>query len=161
EPTCLALLALSAEPDRYAKVIEAGVRLLEQNAAKDGSYRLARGRSEAIWPTALVLFTRAALGHADLDRTASRLLHLRGQVLKADPEVADMMDINVQIKGWPWAEGNFSWVEPTAWAVLALRRAGRADAPEVAEGLHLLLDRAFDEGGINYGNRRVLGKMTD
>ena len=25
----------------------------------------------------------------------------------------------------------------------------------------MLLDRAMDTGGINYGNRRILGKMTD
>ncbi len=29
------------------------------------------------------------------------------------------------------------------------------------QGLRLLLDRAFDDGGINYGNRTVLGKRTD
>lgn len=161
EPTCLALLALSAQSERFAAVIDAGCRALERNAAGDGSYRLARGRAEAVWPTALVLFTRAALGHANLQSVASRLLSLRGRVLKADPEVADMMDIDISLVGWPWAEGNFSWVEPTAWACLALRRAGHGDAPEVAEGMRLLLDRAFDEGGVNYGNRRVLGRMTE
>jgi uncharacterized protein (DUF362 family) len=161
EPTCLALLALSAEAQQYGAAIAAGLQALERNAAGDGSYRLARGRAEATWPTALVLFTKAALGRDNLDPSAGRLLRLRGQVMKSDPEVADMMDINVELIGWPWAQGNFSWVEPTAWACLALRRAGRGAAPEVAEGLRLLLDRAFEEGGINYGNRKVLGKMTE
>ena len=108
-----------------------------------------------------MLFTHAALGVAGIERTADRLLRLRGRVLPADPEVADMIDIDVRLVGWPWAEGNFSWVEPTAWAVLALRRVGRATEPAVAEGMRLLLDRAFDEGGINYGNRLVLGRMTE
>jgi len=71
------------------------------------------------------------------------------------------MDIDVRLVGWPWAEGNFSWVEPTAWAVLALRKVGNDNGPEVADGARLLLDRAFDEGGVNYGNRRVLGRMTE
>ncbi len=31
----------------------------------------------------------------------------------------------------------------------------------MVEGLRLLVDRAFDQGGINYGNRYVLGKLTD
>src|SRR5262249_54900176 len=70
-------------------------------------------------------------------------------------------DIDLGLVGWPWAEGNFSWVEPTAWACLALRRAGYGDHPRVEEGLRLLLDRAFDDGGINYGNRQVLGRRTD
>ena len=161
EPTCLSLLALSAQPDRYGATVTAGAQALERFAVKDGSYRLPRGRAEAVWPTALVLFTRAALGHSHLDRIAERLLTLRGKVVDADPEIADMVDIDTNLVGWPWAEGNFSWVEPTAWAVLALRRAGFGARPEIAEGERLLLDRAFDEGGVNYGNRFVLGKMTD
>ena len=39
--------------------------------------------------------------------------------------------------------------------------AGRGDDPRVQQGLRLLVDRAFDDGGINYGNRTVLGKRTD
>ena len=31
----------------------------------------------------------------------------------------------------------------------------------MAEGLRLLLDRAFDGGGINYGNRYILGRATE
>ena len=161
EPTCLALLALSAEPERFATIISTGLQALEGNAAADGSYRLARGRAEAAWPTALALATRAALQQPGLDRTVARLKAMRGRVLQDDPEVADMIDIDVKLVGWPWAEGNFSWVEPTAWACLALRAAGHGACGEVAEGIRLLLDRAFDEGGVNYGNRKVLGRMTE
>lgn len=161
EPTCLGLLALVGEAAQFAAAIESGERALRDHLAADGSYRLARGRSEATWPTALALLARVILGRNDWQPTAQRLRQLRGQVLRADPEVADMMDIDVQLVGWPWAEGNFSWVEPTAWAVLALRRCGQGDCPEVAEGLRLLVDRAFDEGGVNYGNRRVLGRLTE
>src|SRR5262245_12133760 len=161
EPTCLALLALAGDAERFAAPIAAGTQSLQRHALGDGSYRFANGRGEAAWPTALALFGRAALGHGELERTVERLKAMRGRVMKADPEVADMMDIDVRLVGWPWAEGNFPWVEPTAWAVLALRRAGAGACPEVAEGLRLLLDRAFDEGGVNYGNRRVLGRMTE
>jgi uncharacterized protein (DUF362 family) len=161
EPTCLALLALRGEESRFKDAIAAGIAALQRHALPDGSYRFAAGRSEAAWPTALALFTRAALGETNLDQTAQRLKTMRGRVMKADPEVADMMDIDVRLVGWPWAEGNFPWVEPTAWAVLALRRARAGDCREVAEGLRLLLDRAFDEGGVNYGNRLVLGRMTE
>src|SRR5262249_44494339 len=76
-------------------------------------------------------------------------------------EAAEVQDINLKLTGWPWAEGNFSWAEPTAWACLALRRAGHGKHPRVEEGLRLLLDRAHDDGGINYGNRRVLGRGTE
>src|SRR5688500_8170584 len=64
EPTCLAVLALAGQPERYGPHIEAGLGAIETHAQPDGSYRLGRGRPQAAWPTALVLFTRAALGHS-------------------------------------------------------------------------------------------------
>src|SRR5260370_31066948 len=69
EPTCLAMLALAAETERYGPQLAAAEQFLQTNAVADGSYRLARGRAEAVWPTAQVLFTRAALGQTGLERT--------------------------------------------------------------------------------------------
>lgn len=167
EPTCLALLALANEPAKNAGLIANGRESLERCRGGDGMYRLANGREEAIWPTALVVFVKAALGvdgvGADdraLSQAVERLLAVRGR-LPDNTEQGELHDIDVKLVGWPWGEGNFCWVEPTAWACLALRRAGCGDHPRVAEGMRLLLDRAMDEGGINYGNRRVLGRMTD
>jgi uncharacterized protein (DUF362 family) len=161
EPTCLGLLALSLDAGRFGPVLEAGRSALARCTGGDGVYRLERGRDEAVWPTALVLFTQAALGPADeAKRTAAALLALRGR----DPDTAqaaEVHDIDLKLVGWPWADGNFSWAEPTAWACLALRRAGHGDHPRVAEGLRLLLDRSFDGGGINYGNRVILGRPTE
>ena len=164
EPTCLAVLALAADRKRYGALVETGLAAVETNRAADGTYRLTRGRPQAVWPTALVLFVERALGlPADrLADTADRLLALESRVLKVDDETADMkIDIDLTLRGWPWAEANFAWVEPTAWACLALRAVGRGDHPRVREGMHLLLDRAFDTGGANYGNRLVLGKSTE
>ena len=59
------------------------------------------------------------------------------------------------------AAANFGWVEPTSWACLALRAAGLESHPRVQQGEKLLLDRAFDTGGANYGNRVVLGTATE
>lgn len=162
EPTCLGLLALSLEPERHAESIAAIRRYIERNAHPDGSYRPLDGRQEAIWPTALVLFTKAALSvpRGDLEPTIAHLLASRGRI-PDQPEAGELHDINLNLIGWPWAEKNFSWVEPTSWACLALRLLGLGDHPRVAEGTRMLLDRAFDTGGINYGNRLVLGKMTD
>jgi uncharacterized protein (DUF362 family) len=162
EPTCLGLLALHLEQERFAPQIERAQLALQACATGDGSYRLARGRDEAVWPTALVLFVQAALGRPEEEvrRTAARLLGLRGRPAE-DKGPEALHDIDLSLVGWPWAEGNFSWAEPTAWACLALRRAGQGSAPRVAEGRRLLLDRAADEGGINYGNRRILGRTTE
>jgi uncharacterized protein (DUF362 family) len=162
EPTCLALLALSLEAKGYSVPMQKGRDALQRCAAPDGSYRLPYTREEAIWPTALVLFVQGVLKFPDEDvrRTAARLLALRGRYVEG-AHAEEIHDINLKLVGWPWADGNFSWAEPTAWACLALRSIGQGDQPRVTEGLQLLLDRACDEGGINYGNRRILGRKTE
>jgi len=159
EPTCLALLALSLDADNHKNQIDLGRKLLERALTADGSYRLPNGREEAIWPTSQALFVQAVLGQSN-PATVDRLLSVEGKTTD-NREAEEMNDIDLKIIGWPWAENNFSWVEPTAWACLALRTAGQGNHPRVQEGLRLLLDRAMDEGGINYGNRRILGRLLD
>jgi hypothetical protein len=61
--------------------------------------------------------------------------------------------------GWPWVAGTHSWVEPTAYAVLALRAAGKSEHARVREAVELILDRALPEGGWNYGNRRIFDNV--
>jgi uncharacterized protein (DUF362 family) len=162
EPTCLALLALSLEPDRFHDAIEKGKHFLATCATGHGTFRLSRAREEAVWPTALVLFVQATLEYPgeEIRKTVSALLGLQGRNV-ADAENADIHDIDLKLIGWPWADGNASWVEPTAWACLALRRAGHGGHARVKEGLNLLLDRTCEGGGINYGNRRILGRTTE
>jgi uncharacterized protein (DUF362 family) len=157
EPTCLALLALSRDRDTYRAAIDGGLAVLKRSTLADGSVRFKRGRDEAVWPTAIALFTRLVLegSSEELNRNAALLLSVRGRT--TDPKDDEAGDIDTSIIGWPWAEDNFSWVEPTAWACLALSRAGQGDQPRVQEGLRMLLDRTLEHGGLNYGNRRIFG----
>ena len=62
------------------------------------------------------------------------------------------------IVGWPWVADTHSWLEPTAVAILALRREGKVDHPRVREGLRLIRDRAIPTGGWNYGNNIAFGR---
>ena len=162
EPTCLALLALAPEAERYRPAFDGGLAALRNCEGADGFYRIDHGRPEAVWPTSLALLTQTVLGlnRDGCARAAAALLHLRGRQtdLRQDEEAHD---IDLKLVGWPWAENTFSWVEPTARACLALRRAGHGDHPRVAEGLQLLLDRTLDGGGVNYGNRNVLGRPLE
>ena len=162
EPTCLALLALSVERQRFGDAIDKGLAALRRCADADGAFRLPYTREEAVWPTAMALLVLKVLDapRDEIEKTASRLLGLRGRIVESQ-EAGEHQDIDLKLVGWPWAEGNFSWAEPTAWACLALRRAGYGSHPRVEEGIRLLLDRASDEGGINYGNRRILGRITE
>jgi uncharacterized protein (DUF362 family) len=162
EPTALAILALSLEGERYAGLRDQALQSLIQASQTDGSFRLEGDREEATWPTSLAVFVLAALGQTppQRDKAIARLL----SVYVKQPDVAqsaEIHDMDMTLVGWPWAEGNFSWVEPTAWACMALRKAGRGNEPRILQGLRIMIDRAFDDGGINYGNRTVLGKRTD
>ena len=70
---------------------------------------------------------------------------------------------NNQLLGWPWIDGTFSWVEPTSWCLLALKKAGQLPsrtgaAARIAEADRMLADRCCVSGGWNYGNSNVLGK---
>jgi uncharacterized protein (DUF362 family) len=96
----------------------------------------------------------------EVEQTAAGLLAWQGRKPDTKP-AAEIHDFDVTLIGWPWGANNFAWAEPTAWACFALRQAGYGQHPRVEEGLRLLLNRAFDEGGINYGNRTVLGKRTE
>src|SRR5947209_14077665 len=120
EPTCLALLALAREPERYKAVLDGGRAFLHRCAVGDGTYRIERGREEAVWPTSVVLFTLTALGAPadEVKHTAAVLLGLQGRHT-ADDKDKEVHDIDLTIVGWPWADGNFSWAEPTAWACVA------------------------------------------
>ena len=154
EPTCLALLALNDQTR---------LPVLQRYRHQDGSYRLDRGRAEAVWGTAMAVFAMHALGGdpATINDSASFLLGVRGATVQEDGDTDVVFDIDIQLVGWPWAEKTFSWVEPTAWACLALQKLGQGDQPRVQTGLRLLRDRAFDAGGSNYGNKTILGKSTD
>ncbi len=167
EPTCLAMIALAADWPRYKDAIDDTGHnkfiLHHQVGTPDGlTFRLSRGRPEAAWPTALGLMLWSdTVPQSDRDLLTDGLLGLSGKPVKTDPEFDGVLDIDMSLVGWPWAEGTFSWVEPTAWACLALRKVGKGSHSRVQEGLRLLLDRAFETGGANYGNRCVLGKRTE
>ena len=66
--------------------------------------------------------------------------------------------VDGSLPGWSWFTGSFSWVEPTAFAVLSLIRCGQESHPRVKIGRDLIRDRVCVDGGWNYGNGSVLGK---
>ena len=66
------------------------------------------------------------------------------------------------LQGWSWIPETFSWVEPTAWSLLCLKKWARTpgvhvDAARLNEAERLLINRSCVAGGWNYGNPDVLG----
>jgi hypothetical protein len=75
----------------------------------------------------------------------------------------DQMRQDNSLAAWPWIDGTFSWVEPTALCLLLLKK-GRAVAQirgvdeRIRIGEQMLVDRACRFGGWNFGNSNVFGK---
>lgn len=70
---------------------------------------------------------------------------------------------NNQLQAWPWVQDTFSWIEPTSWCLLALKRLPAAARPEpaaarIAQAEAVLENRMCVSGGWNYGNASTLGQ---
>jgi uncharacterized protein (DUF362 family) len=155
----LALLALSLDLDSFVDAVRSGWAFLDRCLADDGSYIAPGTREEAYWPTALVLFTQSALGYGpgEVKLLTAELLGHYSRIPR-DPSKTGLSEINLTIPGWTWLSNDFAWVEPTAWACLALRRAGQGGHERVIKGQELLLDRTLEEGGSNHAGRRIFGQ---
>jgi hypothetical protein len=171
EPTCWATLAVAASGtgDRAWTAESAGVlRLLQRWQRDDGLF------AEPGLPpnpgfnglAALVLLASPRGGPA-AERLRSRLhAGLLGSFGIRSREFAEVRQDN-SLRGWPWVAGTFSWVEPTAWCMLALKRGERIDGRRVAdraridEAERLLFDRRCSEGGWNHGNSNALGQRLE
>lgn len=160
EPTamvCLALAAREVEPDRWAP----GLAWLAQLQRQDGGVPVSAQVSSPCWATGLALLAWAVADPGSnkqhqlhIERGTSWLLATRGRRLPFRPDVHGH---DRRLQGWPWVDGTHSWLEPTAYAILALRMVGKNNHARTREGVKLLWDRALPGGGWNYGNKRVLG----
>jgi len=156
EPTCYSLWALASgarKPD-FDPARDAGLRWLASCLNQDGALVL-EGDEEPHWSTSLLVITLARFGwQPELrDKAAGFLLRWSGQTTPKTAEVT----LDGALHGWPWISGTFSWVEPTCYALLALKLAGHGQHPRVAEAQRMLLDRVCQDGGWNYGNRVIYG----
>jgi hypothetical protein len=162
EPTALAALALAAsdpnqDADRSrAAVCEAGDWLagLQQ---RSGALGIAPDLAQPCWttPWGILVWSAADRPGDAQKRAVDWLLAQQGET--ANPAAGDPFGHDPRIPGWSWVAGTSSWLEPTAMAVLALRRAGQSSHRRTREGERLIRDRVIRSGGWNYGNSTVFG----
>lgn len=170
EPTIWAQLALLSDGDTSAP--------LPERLSQEGGFLLgARGtdgllKDQPDTPANFVANGLAALLFQHYPNLFARrhtrqilvtLLTRFGERLPASDVIAQ----DNSLRGWAWIDQTFSWVEPTAWCLLALKKA-RASAPplvsaeagsRISEAEALLFDRCSPSGGWNYGNPMVLGQV--
>jgi hypothetical protein len=158
EPTALAILALERHP-LAAESVRRALDHLAVSQRPDGAVPVAESVRSPGWPTALAMLAWTLAADDDQERwraCAARAAQWLCTVAGRSPDGSpSALGHDPTIAGWSWVDGTHSWVEPTAYAVLALRAAGLADHPRARDGVRLLLDRALPDGGWNYGNTRV------
>ncbi len=156
EPTCWALLALAGRSDTPD-----GRRVLEQWPVASGLLLDGPGLPNyGFHGIGLLALHALGLEHAAGNATlVASLQRARGKALA--PSTINRQDNSLQ--AWSWTPDTFSWVEPTAWCLLALKQWARTreslvDRARVADGEAVLMDRCSPSGGWNYGNSNMLGK---
>ena len=161
EPTCWALLALGSEAPPGAPVAPHAAFLAHTQRptgwlVEDPSWPINIGFN------ALAAFTWLSRSDLASDEQRQRLLAALAASKGVRAAQNDTTSQDNSLQGWPWIDATFSWVEPTAWGVLALKQARRAGlAPagadqRISEAERLLVDRVCRDGGWNYGNASVL-----
>jgi hypothetical protein len=162
EPTSWALLALSGLPKTDSGPVARAQSFLRGLQQKGGLLVEpgTPGPNLAWNGLALLADISTGSGEAGLSRHAllTGLLSVKGIALEQNDTPVRQ---NNQLQAWSWTEGTFSWVEPTAWCVLGVKKSGVTDAvvrTRLSEAEAMILDRVCDGGGWNYGNAQVLGQ---
>ena len=172
EVTALAVAALSAAGrDPADGSVARGLGWLASRQRDDGSWPLREDLPDTSWATGLaVLALTLSDRHRDAaERGARWFLGHRGLPLgwvasilyRVVPSKMPVR-LNPDLRGWSWTAGAFSWVEPTAYGLLVLKKLRRAVhasgvVEQIDEAERLLADRMCEGGGWNYGNSSAFG----
>lgn len=157
EPTAWAALTL-ARAGRSDAANSAAQWLANQQRG-DGSVPASDSLDGPYWTTSLAILAWQAFDpdrfETPIQRAVDWLLLNQGTTIPPSPRIGH----NTQLVGWSWNPATHSWLEPTAFAVLALREAGYADHARTREAVELLVDRLLEDGGCNYGNTIILDQQ--
>lgn len=125
EATSAVLLALRSE-SVAVEAYQRGLEWLRQGQNPDGGWGYSLGDSESNWATAWALLAlKKADGFEDeIHRGVKWLLEV-----KPSPYARENLDfLNQPISkddpiqnSWPWQPGELTWIEPTAYTILALK----------------------------------------
>jgi len=166
EPTAYAMLALHRR-DGAGAACDRAWGLASSWQLSDGSVRPNGSIADGTWVTALFVTLASVRGEDDASATRAvdwllRVVGAEHTLLMRTFSYFHLLKtkLNVSHEGWPWRDGNASWIEPTALTLVALKRvAGKHPSSELAyrvrEGEALVLSRRCSDGGWNCGNPNV------
>jgi hypothetical protein len=163
EPTCWAAIALATLSGSPSEALTRAQSFLHRLQQKNGLLvETAVPGANYAW-NGLALLADISVGGAPggpwRQALIDGLLAVRGIALEQDGSTPVRQ--NNRLQAWSWIDGTFSWIEPTALCVLALKKSGASGASfrtRMAEAEAMVLDRVCEGGGWNYGNAQVLGQ---
>jgi hypothetical protein len=145
--------------------------LIERQNA-DGSWPMAEGLKGPSWSTAFAMLALSEstkstehvirAGRWALEQEGSTIGLLAKLVLALQFQKR-AVHLNEDLIGWSWTPDTFSWVEPTSYFLIALKKLKRQLPPKafqerVPQGELMIYDRMCENGGWNYGNSSVYGE---
>jgi hypothetical protein len=167
EATTYAMLALQGASASAASLDRAW-HLVRSWQTTDGSVRPNTQIPDGTWVTSLAVTLASVRGEYDnnAERSVDWLLRVVGAEHNPAMRTASYLHmlktkLDVSHQGWPWRDGNASWIEPTAHALVALKKVptqyrSKELDHRVREGEELVLSRRCSDGGWNCGNPNVL-----
>jgi hypothetical protein len=168
EVTALGALGLRSAGADGARIDKAQNWLTQRQQA-DGSWPLNDSAKGASWATALATIALSA-APAQSERVVKAGNWLLQQAGSKPGWLVDLIlfvtgkknavRLNQDLIGWPWTAGNFSWVEPTSYCMIALKKLKQnlpADSfqERMGQAELMIYDRMCAGGGWNYGNSEV------
>ena len=173
ECSSLALLALaSLNDDAHSAAIRRGLNWLIRRQNIEGSWSLNESIAFPSWATAMAILALNIWPEYQAQVVKAGKWVLRQEGSKPGL-VANLLVtlsfrkkpviLNEELIGWPWMAGTFSWVEPTSYFLVALKRIKRQLAntnvdERIEHGESMIYDRMCADGGWNYGNSVVYGE---
>ena len=170
EATSLALLALqSLNRNESALALRKAKTWLVERQNSDGSWPLADSSKKPSWSTAFAIIALSEAddlrdrvvkaGHWVLAQEGSKP-GLLANLIVALFDQKKAVHLNEDLVGWPWTADSFSWVEPTSYFMLAVKKMKRYLPPKtvqerIQQAELMIYDRMCENGGWNYGNSTV------
>jgi hypothetical protein len=166
EPTTYAMLALQGTASDPA--LNRAWKLVRSWQLPDGSFQPSGEVKDGTWVTALAVTLARVRGVDDpsVRGSVDWLLRVVGAEHNWWTRTGSFLHLikarlDVSHEGWPWRDGNATWIEPTAHTLIALKKVARNyRAAEVnariRDGEELVLSRSCTDGGWNYGTPNML-----